>query len=147
MSNAYAALKSEIVRIARKEIRAETIALKRNNAQHRAAISGLKKQVEALEKALRQTSKSATKALNLAADTPVQTSPVSRRFSPTRLAAHRTKLGISAASYGKLVGMSGAAVYLWEKGEARPSPQVIDALARIKEMPPTKIQELLAKAS
>ena len=30
------------------------------------------------------------------------------RFSAVRLAAHRSKLGLSAADYGRLVGMSGA---------------------------------------
>ena len=39
-----------------------------------------------------------------------------RRFSATRLAARRAKLGLSAAVYGKLVGMSGATIYLWEQG-------------------------------
>jgi DNA-binding transcriptional regulator YiaG len=144
MPNAYSALKSEIVRIARREVRAETLALKQTNAQHRAAISALKAQVAALEKALRQTNKSATKALTAAAAaSPEKGEPVQRRFSPSRLAAHRARLGLSAASYGRLVGMSGAAVFLWEKGEARPTPATIDALAKLKALSRKQIEERL----
>lgn len=47
------------------------------------------------------------------------------RFSAARLAAHRTKLGLSAAGYGRLVGMSGATIYLWEQGERRPRPEQV----------------------
>jgi hypothetical protein len=42
MSNAYAALKSEMVRIARREARSETTSFKKTVAQHRTAISTLK---------------------------------------------------------------------------------------------------------
>ncbi|MGJ7493623.1 hypothetical protein ACSFA8_00985 [Variovorax sp. RT4R15] len=34
-----------------------------------------------------------------------------RRFSAARLAAHRSKLGWSAATYGKLVGIGGQTIY------------------------------------
>jgi DNA-binding transcriptional regulator YiaG len=146
MSNAYAALKSEIVRLARKEVRAALSALQQTNAQHRAAISALKRQVEGLEKALRQTRKCADQALSAAAAaSPPKPESVQRRFSPSRLAAHRAKLGLSAASYGRLVGMSGAAVYLWEKGEARPGVEVVEALAVVKQMTRKQIDEHLAR--
>ncbi|WP_218512047.1 DNA-binding transcriptional regulator [Variovorax sp. dw_308] len=145
MSNAYAALKSEMVRIARREVRSETAVFKKTIGQHRAAISALKKKIDALEKAPRQTRKSATRA-DAAAARPGASETVQRRFSAARLGAHRAKLGMSAASYGKLVGMSGASVYLWEKGEVRPSAEVIEALAKLKEMSREQIEEKLSQA-
>jgi DNA-binding transcriptional regulator YiaG len=145
MPNVYASLKSEIVRIARKEVRAETLSLRKANAEQRNAISALKRQVSALEKEVRQTRKSAIKALSVVeAVAPAADENVQRRFSPTRLAAHRAKLGLSASAYGKLVGMSGATVYLWEKGESRPSAENVNALAKLKLMPMAEIQALLA---
>ena len=51
-----------------------------------------------------------------------------------RLAAHRSKLGLSAADYGRLVGMSGATIYLWEQGERRPRPEQVQQLGLLKAM-------------
>ena len=56
------------------------------------------------------------------------------RFSAVRLAAHRSKLGLSAADYGRLVGMSGATIYLWEQGERRPRPEQVQQLGLLKAM-------------
>ncbi|WP_093381137.1 helix-turn-helix transcriptional regulator [Variovorax sp. OV329] len=48
--------------------------------------------------------------------------------------AHRTKLGLSAAAYGKLVGMSGATVYLWEQGKSRPNEEQLQRLAAVRTL-------------
>jgi DNA-binding transcriptional regulator YiaG len=144
MTNPYSALKAEIVRLARKEVKAETLALKQTITHHRAVLSALKKQVASLEQALRQTRKSATKTLTAVESSTAAAEPVQRRFSPARLAAHRARLGLSAADYGKLVGMSGAIVYLWEKAEARPNASVVDALARLKSLTRAEVAERLS---
>ncbi|MEO9101606.1 MAG: helix-turn-helix domain-containing protein [Burkholderiaceae bacterium] len=60
--------------------------------------------------------------------------PLQRRFSPTRLAAHRAKTGVSAMTYGKLLGIGGQTSYNWEQGEARPSAQQIQQLAEVREL-------------
>ena len=57
-----------------------------------------------------------------------------RRFSASRLAAHRAKLGLSAAAYGKLAGMSGATIYIWEQGKARPNEEQLGRLAAIRAL-------------
>ncbi|WP_374008459.1 helix-turn-helix domain-containing protein [Delftia lacustris] len=55
-----------------------------------------------------------------------------RRFSAARLAAHRGKLGISAASYGRLVGVSGQTIYHWEQGKARPRTAQLEQFAAVR---------------
>ena len=55
-----------------------------------------------------------------------------RRFSAGRLAAHRAKVGISAASYGQLVGVSGQTIYHWEQGKARPRAAQLEQLAAVR---------------
>ena len=65
------------------------------------------------------------------------------RFSAARLAAHRNKLGLSAADYGRLVGMSGATVYLWERGDSRPRAEQVQQLGVLKAMSPTAILKQL----
>ena len=131
MTNIASVLKSEISRIARKEVRAEIDSLKKASTQHRAAIAQLRRQVSDLEKRLRQAERQAASASRTtsseAADTP-------RRFSAGRLAAHRAKLGLPAAAYGKLVGMSGATIYLWEQGKARPNAEQLQRLAALRTL-------------
>jgi len=67
-----------------------------------------------------------------------------RRFSASRLAAHRAKLGLSAAAYGKLVGMSGATIYLWEQEKSRPSSEQLQRLATVRSL---SRREALERAS
>jgi len=133
MANIASVLKAEIARVARREVRSELESLKKASAQHRDAIAKLKRQVANLEKELKLARRQvATKSLQASAgadETP-------RRFSATRLAAHRSKLGFSAAAYGKLLDMSGATIYLWEQGTSRPNPEQIKKLAAIRALSP-----------
>jgi len=43
-------------------------------------------------------------------------------------------LGLSAAAYGKLIGMSGATIYLWEQGKSRPNADQLQKLAAIRTL-------------
>ncbi|SEB25124.1 DNA-binding transcriptional regulator [Variovorax sp. YR216] len=131
MTNIASVLKSEISRIARKEIRAEIDGLKKANAQCRTAIAQLRRQVSELDKKLKQAGRVA-QASSRAAER--QASDTSRRFSAARLAAHRAKLGLSAAAYGKLVGMSGATIYLWEQGKSRPNAEQLLRLVEARSL-------------
>src|SRR5689334_24532155 len=98
MANIATVLKAEIARVARKEVRSEIESLKRANAQHRSAIALLKRHLADLQKQLRQASRrSAAATAAASADKPDDTP---RRFSAARLAAHRSRLGLSAAAYG-----------------------------------------------
>lgn len=131
MTNIASVLKSEISRIARKEVRAEIDGLKRASAQHRSAIAELRRQVSELQKQLKQANRHAEAASK---NTAAESAGTARRFSPTRLAAHRAKLGMSAAAYGRLVGMSGATIYLWEQGKSRPSADQLLRLAAVRSL-------------
>lgn len=143
MPNIATILKAEISRVARREVRAEIEALKKASAHHRSSIAALRRKVEAMEKQLRRTVKgSAPRAL---ADEVSKESavPIARRFSAGRLAAHRSKLGLSAASYGKLVGVSGQTIYHWEQGKARPRVAQLENLASVRELKAGEITERL----
>jgi DNA-binding transcriptional regulator YiaG len=150
MTNFSSVLKSEIVRVARKEARAEVASLKKASTQHRGAIAQLRREVAELQKQLRQASRqmvdqvarqttrqvaagsrasaSGAAAAPSAPDTPP------RRFSAGRLAAHRAKLGISAAAYGRLVGIGGQTIFNWEQGKSRPNAQQLQRLAAVRAL-------------
>jgi len=142
MPNIASILKAEIVRVARKEARSEIAAVKKANAQHRASIAALRRELEALRKELRRPAKPKQLERPDAAQ-PSNKEVTPRRFSASRLAAHRGKLGLSAAAYGKLIGLSGQTIYNWEQGKSRPSAEQIRGLAAIKELSPKAIFERL----
>lgn len=143
MPNIASIFKAEISRVARKEARAEIETLKKASVAHRASIAELRRQVDALEKQLRRVAKGAMRpatAPDLANEAAEGTK---RRFSAARLAAHRAKLGLSAASYGQLVGVSGQTIYHWEQGKARPRAVQLEKLATVRDLGAREIAEHL----
>jgi hypothetical protein len=118
MPNLAATLKGEISRIARKEIRSETEALKRQSAQHRSQIASLKRQVADLVRLLRSPSRSAQ--VPNRAPTADGGAKAGLRFRAKGFAVHRQRLGLSAAQAGALLDVSGQTVYHWEAGKSRP---------------------------
>ena len=130
MPNIAAVLKDEIARIARKELRAQTEDVRKTSATNRSQIAALRKRIDDLERELKRVRKSATReAPAAAADDEGGTS---RRFSAARLAAQRNKLGLSAADFAALLGVSGQSVYKWEHGEARPRAKQLEAIAALR---------------
>ena len=118
MSSFANQLKSEISRLAKKEVRAETQALKKASAQYRSEIAALKRRVAGLEAQIKKQSKGAARAKP--AENADEESGTSRRFRVAGFAALRKKLNISAAEMGKLLGVSAQSVYHWETGKTKP---------------------------
>lgn len=127
MTNIATALKSEIARLARKEVRAEVTPLKKAAGQYRSAVAALKRQIQSLEKQLRRTRKEATRPEQEDAGAEVR-----HRFQAKGLATHRRKLGISAEDYGRLVGVTGQSIYKWERGGSHPRAAQVQALAGVR---------------
>jgi DNA-binding transcriptional regulator YiaG len=130
MPNVASVLKDEIARVARKEVRAEVEPLKRASAQYRSSIAALKREIATLQKQLKKASRN-TVAKPQDGEGADAGNP-RRRFSAARLAAHRRKLGLSAAEYGKLAGVSGQSIYKWEQGGTRPRAMQIESLAKVR---------------
>lgn len=128
--NAYAIFKSEIARVARKEIKAETEALKSASNKYRSEIAALKRQVVALQNQLKRASATS----NGPGRSEEATSKVRHRFSAKGLASQRKRLGLSAEALGKLIGVSGLSIYNWEGGKARPRAQHLPAIAALKTL-------------
>lgn len=131
MPNVASVLKDEIARIARKELRAEIEPLKKISSQHRSLIAALRREILTLQKQLKKAPRAAPRAQE---DTDKDAEGPPRRFSPTRLAAHRKKLGLSAAEYGKLAGVSGQSIYKWEQGGTRPRATQLESLAKVRAL-------------
>ena len=105
MSSFADQLKSEIARIARKEARAETRALKKAQVQQRAEIAAIKRRLIEAEKQLARLAKAAGKSRVPAAG-PDTSSASALRFRVAGFASLRKKRGLSAAEMGQLLGVS-----------------------------------------
>jgi DNA-binding transcriptional regulator YiaG len=124
-------LKSEISRLAKKETRAETQALKKATAQYRTEIAALKRRMAALEVQLKKLGKQSAKAIKSNAS---DEEPSDLRFRAGGFATLRKKLGLSAADMGKLIGVSAQSVYHWETGKTKPRASQLQAIAAVRKM-------------
>lgn len=130
MANIASFLKSEISRIARKEIRAETETLKKASAQYRSDIAALKRRLAEQERLIAKLRKDKPKAT--ADDKAEETSQL--RFRADGFASLRKKLGLSAADMGKLLGVSLQTIYHWEKGQSRPRVSQMQGIAEVRKL-------------
>lgn len=123
-------LKSEIARIAKKEARGETAQLKRASAHYRSDIAALKRQIAALETALKKLTKSQSHQA-----TPVEEeASTALRFRADGFATLRKKFGMSAAQMGQLIGVSAQSVYHWEAEKSRPRASQLPAIAAARKL-------------
>jgi DNA-binding transcriptional regulator YiaG len=129
MPNLASVLKDEIRRLARREIRSQVAVTKRAATQHRRDIAELKRLVKDLSKRVGFLEAQEKKRVKK----PVAEAPSGQvRFSPRWLKVHREKLGLSAADYGRLVGVSGLTIYNWEGGKAKPRREKVGVLAAMR---------------
>ena len=142
MPNLASILKSEIARVARKEIRSETQQLKKAVSGYRSQIALLKRRTQSLEQQLRTLDRRAGKSEPATAgDDGVAGS---FRFSAKGLKSHRKRLGLSAHECGVLLGASGQSVYKWEDGKARPRAKHLPAIAALRSLGKKDAAKILA---
>lgn len=130
MPNIAAALKEEISRITRKELKSSADSLKKAGASYRSQIAALKRRVDELERLV----KKGARAEPPARDTADKGGGSSLRFSAEGLKTHRQRLGLSAADAAKIMGVSALSVYKWEQGKSRPRSKQLKAIAVLRKM-------------
>lgn len=145
MPNIASILKLEIARLARKEIKGETEALKKAVAASRAEILGLRRRVSELERQVKQVSRSANARQPIhAGSDPADDKDGGLRFRAAGMASNRKRLSLSAADFGLLVGASGQSVYAWEAGKSKPSAASLSAIAALRGLGKREAQGRLA---
>jgi DNA-binding transcriptional regulator YiaG len=128
MPNINAVVNEQIRRLARREITAKTKTLKKATAHYRRDIAALKRQVAQLVKLVSTLQK------QMPAQTPTPPAEVVQkaRLRIDGLKAHRTRLGLSAKDYGKLIGVSGLTIYHWEAGKSKPRRSQLPAIVAVR---------------
>ena len=129
MPNIGAVLREEIARLSRRENRSEIDKTRKATTQHRREIAQLKRQVIALERQLKLLVR---RGINAAPTASQATANSKSRFVAKGLRSQRTRLGLSAAEFGKLVGVSAQSVYNWEGEKARPRGDQLARLASLR---------------
>ena len=145
MANFATALKAEVVRLARREIRGQTLALQKASAAHRRQIAALRRQVVALERKAKTLVKNSARAAPVAAAADGEGSSV--RFVAKGLKSLRGRLGLSAGELGRLLGVSGQSVYNWENQKAVPRRAQVQALAQLRGLGKREVQARLEPAA
>jgi len=131
MPNIGTLLKQEIARLSRKESRGEIEPTRKASAHFRKDIAELKRKVMALE---RQVAILERRTVSRAMTAPTAADQKQLRYSAKGLHSQRTRLGLSAADYGKLLGVSAQSIYNWEQGQAIPRGELLVKLAALRDI-------------
>ena len=131
MPNIAVLLKEEILRLSRREIRRQTTILRRASAQYRRDIAALKRRVSDLQRKLTPLAKQVLRNVPSQAAEP---DAERVRFTARGLCSQRKRLGLSAANYGKLIGVTGQTIYSWEHEIARPRKEQLACIASLRHM-------------
>ena len=131
MPNISIIFRQEITRIARREIRSQTLSLRKSSAQYRREIAELKRQGARLKSEVARLSRQTCRDT---APQHLQDESARLRFSAKSVIAQRKRLGISAVDCGKLIGVSAPTIYAWEHGTSRPRKALLTALVTLRNL-------------
>ena len=115
MSNIAKVLKAEIARISKKEVKGATQGIGKSNTWLRKIVADLKKRLLLLEKENKRLVATMKKDQIESPEKPDQEEGKKARLTSRGIRSLRKKLRLSQADFGKLVGATTGAVYLWEK--------------------------------
>ena len=132
MKNFATALKDEIRRLARKEVKSLTggttqsvVKFRREIAQLKREIAAAHRKISFLEGQERRRIAEPNSSANGDGGNDV-------RFSSRSVKAQRKRTGLSAADYGKLVGVTPLTIYNWENGKSRPRLAQLETLVSLR---------------
>jgi DNA-binding transcriptional regulator YiaG len=135
------AIKEAIDRGARRHIRQVATPLRREVRRLRQLVAGFRKDLAALkataaqwERTTNQTSWTATVSDEAAK---------AARLSARLIRKLRTRLGLSQAALGRVVGVTGTAVVEWERGRAEPSGERRKAIVALRGLGRRDVKRLL----
>ena len=141
MGKLEANIKSEIVRLAKREIRSTLVPLGRDVRLLKSTVSQLRKTVLALERfASQQQEESEKRKVPLEA-TPEEVKK--SRFSPRLVRSLRKHLGISQKELAILCGVTVGAAHLWEKGKFKPKDEKKAVMVALRKLGHLDVRKLL----
>ncbi|HNS82042.1 MAG TPA: helix-turn-helix domain-containing protein [Kiritimatiellia bacterium] len=132
MANVMNVLKSEIVRLARKEAKSETAPARRIMAAQRGLIADLRRQVGAMQKELNVLKKNVASSGRAVLE---KAQPKGRFWITGKgVRALRKKLGLTQADFARLAGVSVPTIVNWESSKGKVSIRRKEIPARLQAM-------------
>ena len=142
MGKVESSIKSEILRLAKREVRGVYLPLRREVRAMRLRLSGLSKSFALLDRVAKEKLRQdESKKFQLEAST--EEVKISR-FTPARIRNLRKKLGLSQRELALLAGVTIGAIGLWEKGKFRPAMNKKAILVGLRKLGKRDVKKLLA---
>jgi DNA-binding transcriptional regulator YiaG len=134
-------IKSEIVRLAKREMRKTSVPLRRNLRLLKKTVSQIRRAVLALERSTAYQQKELKKRKIPLGATPEEVKK--SRFSPRLVQSLRKKLGISQKELAILAGVTVGAAHLWEKGKFKPKDEKKAVMVGLRKLGRRDVRKLL----
>jgi DNA-binding transcriptional regulator YiaG len=134
-------IKSEIMRLAKREIRKIAVPLGRDVRNMKSAVSQLRKAVLALQRITAGQQKELEKGKK-----PLEAAPEEvkvSRFSPRLIRSLRGHLGISQKELAILTGVTVGAIHQWESGRFKPSMKKKAVMVALRKLGRREVRKLL----
>ena len=138
-------IKSEMVRLAKREMRKVSVPLGRDVWSLKSAVSQLRKAVLALQRITAHQQKELEKG-----ETPLEAGPEEvkvSRFSPRLIRSLRGHLGLTQKELAVLTGVTVGAVHLWESGQFKPSEKKKAVIVALRKLGRREVRKLVEKKS
>ncbi len=141
MGKVEGVIKSEIIRLARRELRQNFVPLNRDVRSMKTTLSQLRKAVSGLQRFVAQQEKAmkAQKTVLEAAPEEVKKA----RFSPRLMKTLRKRLGVTQREMAALAGVTVGAIYQWEKGIFEPRGEKKKVLVALRKLRRREARRLL----
>jgi len=141
MGKLEATIKSEIVRLAKREMRKTSAPLGRDVRLLKSTVSQLRKTLTALERFTANQQRDLRKR-----KTPLEATPEEvkkSRFSPALIRSLRKNLGISQKELAILAGVTVGAAHLWEIGKFKPKDEKKAVMVALRKLGRRDVRKLL----
>lgn len=140
MADLKSVMQDEIKRLAKKEVKAMVLPLEKRIKELTGIVRETKKELETLHKTADKlkTLTPQKKKLTVSKDQLDKS-----RLTGKMILKMRKKLGLSRADFGKLIGSSAHAVYLWESDRAKPRTESRARIIAVRGMGKREIDERL----
>lgn len=123
MPNVVDNLKAEILRLAKKEAKAEIASAKKVTGEYRTEVAKLKRELAKKDRIIERLKK----------QEPIDVDKLSGvRFSARSVISQRRRLGFTLEQYAHLVGVSPLTIRHWEAGTARPQRAQLMRLVEVR---------------
>ena len=141
MGKVEGVIKSEIVRLAKREVRKISGPLGRNVRSLKSTVSQLRKAVLALQQITASQQKELEKGKAVLAAPPEEVKEA--RFSPRLIRSLRKHLGITQKELAILTGVTVGAAHLWESGQFKPGMKKKAVMVALRKLGRREVRKLL----